>query len=57
MCPHCEARVKEALEALEGVNTALPNHIEGIVTLTLSAPVDDALLRSVIEERGYKMVD
>lgn len=57
MCPHCEAHVKEALEALEGVSGAVASHTAGTVTVTLSAPVEDALLRATIEGKGYKVVD
>ena len=57
MCPHCEAHVKQALEALEGVAAAVPSHVEGTVTVTLSTPVEDALLRATIEGKGYKVVD
>jgi len=57
MCPHCEAHVKAALEALEGVKAAAASHTSGTVTVTLTAPVEDAVLRSVIEEKGYKVVD
>ena len=28
MCPHCEARVKKALEALPGVTEAVASHEE-----------------------------
>ena len=54
MCPHCEAHVKQALE---GVAAAVPSHVEGTVTVTLSTPVEDALLRATIEGKGYKVVD
>ena len=57
MCPHCEAHVKEALEALEGVNLAVASHTEKTVTVTLTAPVEDAVLRSTIEAKGYKVID
>ena len=57
MCPHCEAHVKAALEALEGVKAAAASHTSGTVTVMLTAPVEDAVLRSVIEEKGYKVVD
>jgi len=57
MCPHCEAHVKKALEALEGVATAVASHIDGTVTVTLAAPVEDALLCATIEGQGYKVVD
>lgn len=57
MCPHCEAHVKEALEALEGVESAIASHKEKTVTITLSAAVEDAVLRSTIESKGYKVID
>ena len=57
MCPHCEAHVKEALEALDGVSVAVASHMAGTVTVTLSADVEDSVLRSTIEGKGYKVVD
>ena len=55
MCAHCEARVKTALEAVPGVAAAVPDHQKGMVTLTLSAPVEDALLIRAVEEQGYRV--
>ena len=57
MCPHCEAHVKAALEAVDGVESAVPSHTAGSVTVSLSAPVEDAVLRSVIEAKGYIVVE
>lgn len=56
MCPHCEAHVKKALEAVEGVITAIPSHKENKATVTLSKEVDIAVLEKVIEEAGYKVI-
>ena len=53
MCPHCEARVKKVLEALEGVELAVPSHTEGCVTITLTKEVDDALLTATVTDAGY----
>ena len=53
MCPHCEARVKTALEALPGVEAAAADHTSGTVTLTLSAPADAQALRDAVEAQGY----
>ena len=55
MCPHCEAHVKKALEALEGVAEAIADHKAGTVTLTLSAEVSEELLRSTVEAEGYQV--
>lgn len=57
MCPHCEAHVKEALEALEGVESVVASHVEKTVTVTLSADVEDAVLHSTIEAKGYKVME
>ena len=56
MCPHCEAHVKKALEALSGVEEAIPSHVKGEVVLKLSADVSDALLKETVEKEGYKVV-
>ena len=34
-CPHCEMRVKKALEAVEGVQSAKADHKAGKATVTL----------------------
>jgi Cu2+-exporting ATPase len=53
MCPHCEATVKKALEALEGVTSAEVSHVSGTARVTFSAPVDDAVLKKTVEDKGY----
>ena len=53
MCPHCEARVKAALEALPGVTAAAADHESNTVTLTLSAPADLQALQAAVEAQGY----
>ena len=56
MCPHCEAHVKKALEALEGVENVVPSHVEKKATLTLTAPVSDEILKATVEAQGYKVL-
>jgi len=56
MCPHCEAHVKKALEALEGVKNVVPSHVEKKATLTLTAPISDEVLKSTVEAQGYKVL-
>ena len=56
MCPHCEAHVKKALEALAGVENVVPSHTEKKATLTLTAPVSDEILKSTVEAQGYKVL-
>ena len=55
MCPHCEAHVKKALEALPQVMLAEPSHQTGTVKLTLSAEISDEVLCATVEKEGYKM--
>ena len=56
MCPHCEARVKKALEALPGVESAAADHTAGTAVVTLSAPVEDEALRAAVEAQDYKVL-
>ena len=55
MCPHCEARVKSTLEDLPHVLSAVPDHKSGMVTLTLSAEINDETIKGAIEAQGYKL--
>ena len=55
MCPHCEARVKKACEAVEGVLLATPSHTEGTVTLEMTSDVS-AQCREAITAAGYDVV-
>ncbi len=56
MCGHCEARVKKCLEAIPGVESADVSHVSGTAVLTLSAPVEDAVLKKAVEDQGYDVV-
>lgn len=56
MCPHCEARVKQVLEALPQVDLAHVSHEQGTAVLTLNADVTDEILKKAVEEQGYKVV-
>ena len=56
MCPHCEARVKKVLEELPFIQSAAPSHEKGEAKLTLSGEFDEAAVRKVIEDNGYKFV-
>ena len=56
MCMHCEARVKKALEAVPGVENAVADHDAGTAVVTLSAPVEDEVLRAAVEAQDYKVL-
>ena len=53
MCPHCEATVKMALEALDGVTEAAVSHEAGTALVTLSKPVADETLKAAVEAEDY----
>ncbi len=53
MCPHCEATVKKALEALPEILEATADYETDSVTARLSSPVDEAAVRSAVEKAGY----
>ena len=55
MCGHCEAHVKSALEAIDGVESAKVSHENGTAVVTLCKEVDDAVLKSAVEAEGYKV--
>lgn len=56
MCGHCEAAVKKALEAVDGVASAEASHEKGTAVVTLSAPVDDAVLKKAVEDKDYTVL-
>ena len=55
MCCHCEATVKKALEALDGVTSAEVSHENGTAVLELSRDVSDDLLKKTVEDKDYKV--
>ena len=56
MCPHCEARVKQALEAIDGVESAEADHNNNQATVTLNKAVADEALKTAVEAQGYKVL-
>ena len=55
MCGHCEARVKKALEALAGVESAEVSHEKGTAVVSMSADVADDTLKEAVETQDYKV--
>lgn len=53
MCPHCEATVKAALEALGFVKTAQASFEKGTVEIVLSGPFDEAQAKAAVEGQEY----
>jgi Cu2+-exporting ATPase len=56
MCGHCEATVKKALEALDGVAGAEVSHEKGTAVVTLTSDVPSDVLKKAVEDRDYKVV-
>ncbi len=54
MCAHCEAHVKKALEAIDGIESAIASHEESLVTITTSKPVDEEVIKAAIVDAGYE---
>ena len=56
MCMHCEAHVKKALEALDGVESVDASHEKGTAVITLCNNVSDEILKQTVENEGYKVL-
>ncbi len=56
MCGHCEARVKKALEAVDGVTAAEVSHETGTAVVHLAAEVAGDVLRQAVEAQDYKVL-
>ncbi len=57
MCPHCEARVKKTLEEMAQVTEAVVSHVEGTAVVKLAEAVENDVLKKIIEDQGYKVLD
>lgn len=56
MCPHCEAHVKNALEALLEVASVVADHKNGTVVVKLTSDLSDAKIVETITAQGYKVI-
>ena len=56
MCPHCEARVKKALEAIPEVAEATPSHEANNAVIKLNGEIDIDRLKAAVEAAGYRVV-
>ena len=55
MCGHCEATVKKALEALDGVVSADVSHDRGNAVVTLEKDVADDIITKAVEDKDFKV--
>ena len=55
MCGHCEATVKKALEALDGVISAEVSHDKGTAVVSLEKDISDEILTKTVEDKDFKV--
>ena len=55
MCGHCEARVKKALEAVDGVKEAIVSHEKKNAIVTLEKEVANDVLKETVEAQDYEV--
>ena len=56
MCEHCEARVKKTLEAIDGIESAAPDHSTDTAVITLSKEVPADVIKAAIEAQDYSFI-
>lgn len=57
MCPHCEARVKNALLALDGAVSAEASYENKSATVVFNKEVDKQIVIDTIKNQGYAVID
>ena len=56
MCGHCEATVKKALEAIDGIASAEVSHDAGTAVIALDKDVSDDVLTKAVEDKDFKVI-
>lgn len=54
-CGHCVASVTEEVQEIPGVDQVEVDLESGALTVTSAEPLDDATVRSAVEEAGYQL--
>ena len=57
MCGHCSGRVKQVLEALPSVESALVSHETDSAVVTVTEQIDPKILKDTVEAQGYTVVE
>ena len=57
MCGHCEKAVKTALEAIDGVESAVADHEKNEAVVKLTKHVDNNVLKETVEKLEYKVTE
>lgn len=53
MCPHCEATVKKALLAIDGISEVYVSHQEKLARITCDFAISDEVLKTSIEAKDF----
>ena len=56
MCPHCEGRVRDLLNALDCVELAEVSHVAGEAIITPSGDCPKEILTKTVTDAGYKVI-
>lgn len=56
MCGHCEAHVKEALEAIPGISEAAVSCLHDNAVVKMTEEVSEETIREAIEKAGYNLI-
>lgn len=56
MCGNCERHVKQALESVDGVESATASYENGTAFVRLNGSADNKTMKKAIEEAGYKVI-
>ena len=56
MCPHCESRVKTAIEGLENIVSVEVSHKDGTAIVESNAAMEE-VLKTTVEAQGYKVLE
>ncbi|MDH6578327.1 heavy-metal-associated domain-containing protein [Kitasatospora sp. MAP5-34] len=55
-CGHCEKSVSTEVSGIPGVTEVAADAKAGTVTISSQSPIDDAQVRSAVDEAGYELV-
>ncbi len=55
-CGHCVSSVKEEVSEVAGVDLVEVDLAAGSLTVTSEQPVDEAAIRTAVEDAGYQLV-
>ena len=56
MCPNCERHVREALEKIDGVESAVADHNKNIATVKITKDIPESDFENAIKDAGYDFV-